>query len=274
MGSSFFQQGPSTTTGSSQSQGWPYAQWGLDQAKGVTQTGMNGGWVAPMNQDQTTAMNQIRTLAGQPNELAQTGYNNLQGFLGNNGMTAGTQESMGLLRGMADGSQAGQNPALMSMMEQNASLVGGQASRAARSVGASGSPEHQAFLAKQIGAANNPLISQAYESDRNRQLQASGLLGSLQGAADGRFLQGLNVAPTVDEMRYGNAQKLAGVGDVMRGFDQEGRTAGRDALSWYGSALAGAGGMAPTTTTSTAYAAKPSGAQQLATWGGLLGSFL
>jgi hypothetical protein len=230
--------------------------------------------VAPLNAQQQAAMGQISGIAGRGNPLAGTSYSGLNSFIRQGGMGQDLDAALGYLGQTARGGTAGQNPALQAMMENNASLVGGQAMRASRANGSTGSPEHQAFLAKQIGLANNPLISQAYESDMNRQLQAQGLMGSLAGAADGRMLQGMGMSPLMAEGRYADAQKLMGVGDTTRAYQQQLRDNPRNQLGWFSNVLQGNQAALPITETKVAQAATPSTASM---WGeglSLLGRFL
>ncbi len=87
------------------------------------------------------------------------------------------------LAGMASGADAGQNPYLMKMIQDNANVIGNRVDSQMSGAGRYGSAGHGDALARSISAANNPLLSSAYESDRNRMLSASEQIDSANNAA-------------------------------------------------------------------------------------------
>lgn len=121
--------------------------------------------------------------AGQP--LAY-GQNQIQ----NNGLTSAYNDPLGnytnvlhtaeqptasstYLQGMASGQNAGKNPYLTQMLDDNASRIANRVGSQMSGAGRLGSFGYGDAMARTITAANAPILSDAYNQDQNRMLSAS-----------------------------------------------------------------------------------------------------
>lgn len=119
---------------------------------------------------------QVAQGAAGPTNSAQ----NLSGMAGSNAPTSSAQN----LGGMASGADAGKNPYLTQMLEANNARIANRVNSSVAGMGRYGSAGHTDVLARTLAETDNPVLSQAYESDRNRMLSASGQIDSAQRAAD------------------------------------------------------------------------------------------
>lgn len=232
-----------TNTANSQMQnaGQPLA-YGQQQ---IQNNGMTSGYAAPMGTFGGIASGQNGiTTGGAFGDIA-------------NGAMRPTSSGTNLA-GMASGQDAGQNPYLMKMVQDNANVIGNRVNSAMSGAGRYGSAGHEDALARSISAANNPLLSSAYESDRNRMLSASGQIDNSQRAQDALRLsatqgqtgaQGQNIAnqmqgaqgqfgianagqqnalnwagmmPQLQQSAYMPGQQLMAAGDYQNQYNQRG----------------------------------------------------
>jgi hypothetical protein len=128
---------------------------------------------------------------------------------------------------------------------------------------------------------------QANENSRNRQLQASGLLGNLYQQGVGNAMQASAMIPSLNNLRYDGMSRLAGVGDFFQDRAQTQadmtRNNGWDQLGKYNAIVQGNGALGRSTTTPGPSAAQSilggaaTGGALLGPWGavagGLLGAF-
>jgi hypothetical protein len=162
---------------------------------------------------------------------------------------------------MASGTDAGKNPHLMAMLDANAARIGNRVNSAMSGAGRYGSASHGDALARSINETNLPLLAQAYEADKGRQLQATGMIDNSRMGARGqqlaaltgqtgaesqifdnkmRALQGqtgveaqnianqgqastglMNFAPMLNNLRYDAANRLMGIGGMMTDRNQD-----------------------------------------------------
>lgn len=166
------------------------------------------------------------------------------------------------------GGQFQEDPRLQQMLDTNA----GRAANAAATRfggGRYGSAAIGQGVGQAVADANNATMLQANENARNRQLSAAGTLGSLG-------MQSAAMLPTLNNLQYDPASRLAGIGDFWQQRAQQRldnkRNYRRDDLSYYASILNGMGGLGGTKTMTTP---GPSTAQRVlggaATGGALLG---
>lgn len=233
--------------------------WALGPLSSITQIAGDQYWQNPGGIDPLTAQARSRaqSIAQGGNPLATSNYNWASGLSATGGLTP---EQSGLLKGydgllkslsgptaaktyltsMADGSQIGQNnPYINAIMDANASRIADRTASSMSGTGRYGSFAHGDALARSISEANNPLAAQAYESDRNRQIQAAGLIdssdlarvagqsGLLQSAFNGRQ-QGVanmgalaSMAPSIDQQRYANSAMLERIGAANQAAPQQ-----------------------------------------------------
>jgi hypothetical protein len=197
----------------------------------------------------TNAANSQMGTAGQP---AAYGQNLIQ----NNGLTSGYQAPMATygnvtqnasqptssatnLAGMATGADAGKDPYMMQMLQDNANLIGNRVASQMSGAGRLGSFGYGDQMARSIMAANAPILSNAYNSDKNRQLSASGQidqsnnaanamqLGAAQGqtgllnAGQQNAAQWASMMPQLQNMAYQPGQQLMGVGQYQQAYNQQ-----------------------------------------------------
>lgn len=119
------------------------------------------------------AYNAATTQNAQPNSI-----------LGNYANATDPTAAAQYLQGMASGASSGQNPALQTMLQDNANRIGNRVASQMSGAGRLGSFGYGDALARSITAANAPIISDAYNNDQNRMLSASGLIDNSQRALD------------------------------------------------------------------------------------------
>lgn len=187
--------------------------------------------------------------AGQP---AAYGQNLIQ----NNGLTSGYQAPMSTygsvaqnagqptssatnLAGMASGQDAGKDPYMMQMLQDNANLIGNRVGSQMSGAGRLGSFGYGDAMARSITAANAPILSNAYNSDKNRQLSASGQIDQSNNAANATRMgaaagqtgilnsgqqnaaQWAGMMPQLQNMAYQPGQQLMGLGQYQQAYDQQ-----------------------------------------------------
>jgi hypothetical protein len=248
-----------------------------------------GPLVAPQSSQTQMGINALTGTANalQPNAGQPLAYG--QGLIQNNGLTSGYDQPKGIygnvaqaagqptasatnLGGMASGADAGQNPYLMQMMQDNDARIGNRVASQMSGAGRYGSFAHGDALARSITAANAPIMSQAYENDRNRMLSASGQIDASNNAAQATQMgaaQGLtgiqnfgqqnaanwaSMIPQLQQAAFAPGNQLMAVGDYQNQFAQRNIDAQRQlfeqqqAMPWtqlnrFGGAVSGLGGL-------------------------------
>ncbi|MDG2570838.1 hypothetical protein P7L87_25130 [Vibrio parahaemolyticus] len=160
----------------------------------------------------------------------------LGGYAANNGMTPDLQQAAGYLTPFANGSYQ-EDPRLERQLDINADRAA-NAGATRFGGGRYGSAAIGAGIGNAVADANNGIMLQSNENARNRQLQASGILGDMyQGAANrgvsaagamgSLYSQGADnmstaaaLAPAFNTLRYDSASRMAGVGDVRHQYAQ------------------------------------------------------
>jgi hypothetical protein len=189
----------------------------------------------------------------QPNAAAPANYGT--GVIQSGGLNSGYDKPMGIygdvaqaagqptasaqnLGGMASGADAGQNPYLLQMLQDNTDRIGNRVASQMSGMGRYGSFGHGDALARSITSANAPILSSAYENDRNRMLQASGQIdasnaqaaNTQMGAAQG--LTGIqnfgqqnaanwaSMMPQLQQSAFMPSNQLLAAGNYMDQYDQ------------------------------------------------------
>lgn len=185
----------------------PYLQQIMGQGANLYNQGAGSQtWGGPLVADRSAQTNMgIGALTQQAGAMQGSAGQPLaygQGVIQNNGLTKGYDQPMGIygnvaqsagqptasatnLGGMASGADAGQNPYLLQMLQDNTNRIGNRIDSSMSGAGRFGSFGHGDALARSITAANAPILSSAYENDRNRMLSASGQIDASNNAAQG-----------------------------------------------------------------------------------------
>lgn len=249
--------------------GAEYVDYANSQAQGIYKKLKSpSAGIAPTSPYTTRAMKQTAALA----QRGIPGLKNAFGFssnmLANNGMTADMTANAEILKGIAAGNQI-EDPRLQQMLDANAERA---ANAAATRFGGGryGSAAIGNGLGSAVADANNATMLQSNENARGRQLQASGLLGQMYDSGAARAFQAGAMLPTLNNLQYDPASRLAGVGDFYTGQKQARIDNQKEQLNWYNGIINGNGRLGGSTTTPG-----PSRAQSIlggaATGGALLG---
>lgn len=238
----------------------PYLQQIMQQGGNLYNSGAGSQtYGGPLVADQSAlthaGISAINSTAGalQPNAAQPLNYG--QGLIQNNGLTSGYDQPMGIygnvaqaagqptasatnLGGMASGADAGKNPYLLQMLQDNADRISNRVNSSMSGAGRYGSFGHGDALARSITSANAPILSSAYENDRNRMLSASGQIdasnnaaqATQMGAASG--LTGIqnfgqqnaanwaSMIPQLQQSAFAPGQQLLGLGGMQDAFHQ------------------------------------------------------
>jgi hypothetical protein len=175
---------------------------------------VNKAVAQPVNADLTQGMSLLRNLATQPNQQLEQGNSYLSGLLANGGMSQGMQDVASYLRPMASGPinmspYAGQVAGLASQNATTGALAQASASGRYGSNAATGGAV-QASMDAQM-----PYLSQEWNAANQRQQQAQSLLANLYQGAQGSALNGMQMLPGLDQMKYAGATALMQGGQAM-----------------------------------------------------------
>lgn len=248
-----------------------------------------GALVAPQSSQTQQGINSLTNTANAQQATAGQPLAYGQNLIQNNGLTSGYDAPMstyanvtqqaGLptssatnLAGMASGADAGKNPYLLQMLADNNARIGNQVNSAVSGMGRYGSAGHTDVLARTLASTDNPVLSAAYENDRNRMLSASGQIDQSNNAARGLQLnaaagqtgiqnfgqqnaaQWANMLPQLQQAANAPGQQLLGIGGLQDAFNQKNIDAQRQlfeqqqAMPWnqlnrYAGSVSGLGGL-------------------------------
>lgn len=227
MGSSNKQQQQQSTTQEKNMWAEPYMQGIAASAQNLYGSGAgsnvwSGPALAPLSGTTQEGLGFLQNTARNAQATSGVPYQNAISGVANGGITAGMQQPMNVMSGVANGqnrintggmygglmglglSQNQQpnsvmgniaqngvmsqdNPYLQQMLDANAARTANRVNSAMSGAGRFGSYAHGDQLARSIGEVNNPILAQAYENDQNRRLQDAGLrLNAASGLADSR----------------------------------------------------------------------------------------
>jgi hypothetical protein len=134
------------------------------------------------------------------------------------GLSPEMQAQIGKLQGMAGGDD--NNPYLQQMLNTQADRLRNQVGSSMSGAGRYGSAGHQDALVRSISEAQNPILMQAYENNRNRMLQANQAILGAQGQGAQRSLGYAALSPELDNLSYRPFERLGAVGDFLQGREQ------------------------------------------------------
>jgi len=163
----------------------PAAQKGFTSLSGATpETYLRGGaqQIAGFNPDQVAGLSQTRNLAQQGNPLLNPALDETQK--------------------MISGDYLNSNPFVNDVVSNESQRIQEQMDRQFAGSGRYGSPTHSGITAERVAEATLPYLSQNYENERNRQMQAIGNVGAL-GAE-----------------RYADPRMLTATGDIQQALTQ------------------------------------------------------
>lgn len=178
-----------------------------------------GRTVAKRSANTLGAMGQIQSLAGQPIQGLQDANNWAQGMIQNNGMTADLTKTAGYLDNFANGSYQ-EDPRLQAAMAARETRAANNAASLASGSGRYGSGAMGHTMGTAMADSSNELMLQSNENARNRQLQASGMLGSMYSDGLGRAAGAAAMLPGLNELRYDGADRMAGLGAQEDAYQQ------------------------------------------------------
>lgn len=257
--------GDNDKTTTSTNQMFPALEQGWTKALGAANTIYNNSRLpklAPLNSDIRRSFSMTRNLARQGVPNLDALYGTQASMLSNGGMTQGMQQAAGLLGNFASG-QYTEDPRLLATIERERNNATNAAATRFGG-GRYGSAAIGQGLGQAQAAATDQLMLQSNENARNRQLQATGLLGQLADAGANNMATWGAMSGELNNLRYDPASRLAGVGDFLQN-----RTQGRidqranfpkQNLNWYTGILGGMGNQGSTTVNTTP---GPSAAQSI-----------
>jgi hypothetical protein len=173
-----------------------------------------------MNQTIANAQGGIMNTAGQSvaEGLPSQPYRTAIGQMQSSGLSPDMQSQIGKLQGMAGGDD--NNPYLQQMLDTQANRLRNQVGSTMAGGGRYGSAGHQDALVRSISEAQNPILMQAYENNRNRMLQANQTILGAQGQGAQRALGWGALSPELDSLQYRPYERMGAVGDYLQGRDQ------------------------------------------------------
>jgi hypothetical protein len=272
----------------------PYLNQIMQQGQGLYNSGAGsqtwgGQLVAPQSQQTQMGINSLTSTAQGQQATAGQPLAYGQGVIQNNGLTSGYNAPMATygnvtnaaqqptssatnLAGMASGADAGKDPYLMQMLQDNANLIGNRVASQMSGAGRLGSFGYGDQMARSITAANAPILSNAYQNDKQRQLAASGQIDQSNNAAQAMQLgaaqgqtnalnfgqqnaaQWASMMPQLQQSAYMPGNTLLGIGGLQDAYNQKNIDAQRQlfeqqqAMPWtqlnrFGGAVSGLGGL-------------------------------
>jgi hypothetical protein len=201
--------------------------------------GVTGNGLTPVNPTLQYAQSGITA-----NAMAHPGNNqipwaNALNSITSNGLTSDMQSQIAGMQGMARGDD--NNPYLQSLLDTQANRLRNQVGSSMSGGGRYGSAGHQDALVRSISEAQNPILMQAYENNRNRALQANQAILGAQGQGAQRSLGYSALAPELDNLSYRPFERVGAVGDYLQTRQQSeydrSQMAPWENLARYGSAL-------------------------------------
>lgn len=241
----------------------PHLQNIMEQGQNLFNSGAGsqqwgGPLMAPQSSQTQAGINSITSIANQQQQQGDAARPGIYGqnLIQNNGLTSGYDAPMSTygsvaqnagqptssatnLAGMASGQDAGKDPYLLQMLQDNADRIGNRVASQMSGAGRLGSFGYGDQMARSITAANAPILSNAYNSDKNRQLSASGQIDQSNNAANATRLgaaqgqtnalnfgqqnaaQWASMMPQLQNMAYQPGQQMLGIGGLQDAYNQQ-----------------------------------------------------
>ena len=176
----------------------------------------------------------MQGIGGSPGVNA--GTNLAERMIGQEGMNPGTLTAAQGLGQTANQygniwntSQGTQNPYLEAILNTNNRRIGDRINSSMSGAGRYGSAQHTDVMARALAESANPILAQDYANRQQLGLQATQGYGQTMGALGDVYGQGLQragqwsqLAPTLDQARYANVDRLQGVGQFLTNRNQLG----------------------------------------------------
>lgn len=243
-----------------------------------------GSTLAGLDPRTTAALDETSNIAlGEGGLLGKTNYRFANNLVANNGITGDQRWALGGLLDTASGKYLDRpNPYLQKMLDANSDNVANRVSAGASSMGRYGSGAHTNVLAKELTNATLPILSQNYENERQRMIDASATASNTFGLGADRALAAASKGSELTDALYDPSRRIGAIGDFYGGRSQAELEAQRakweeaQARPWrmlgqLQNVSQGIGGMGGTQTTT-----RPGADPMQSLFGGLLagGSFL
>jgi hypothetical protein len=180
----------------------------------------SGSVLAPTSTDTRAGRTAMRNIAEGGNSLAREAYSEGRSVLKNDGLNSGLNSVLGNLSGFARGDYQ-EDPRLLAMLDTNSARIGQQVNSSMSGAGRYGSFAHGSELADRIGENINPIMFQANEAARGRQMQANQMMGGIYDSGLNRAANVMGMVPELDANRYSSAERLMGLGAMT---DQRAQT--------------------------------------------------
>lgn len=253
---------------------------------GIGANTWQGPDVAPINSQLSGALNDMWNTSNRNPAAPEDVYRSATGNIADSGITPGMQPGLDYYGGVMGGQRnadsnfrqignaaaapsaaqtnlsgmaagGGTNPYLTQMLDQGANRISDQVASSMSGSGRYGSFGHAGALNDRISEFQNPVLAQAYETDQNRRLQATGQIDAARQAATQAQLQGeagwlgqynqntanqmqgatgllsnqqqgaqralgySALAPELYNATYAPTEHRAAIGDYMQGRDQQ-----------------------------------------------------
>jgi anti-sigma factor RsiW len=216
--------------------------------------------MAPISQTTADALGWTKALATQPLPGADSANWMTNQIIQDHGMNGGTHRVEAALTPIMNGSLQ-EDPRLQAMLDTNANRA---ANAAATRFGGGryGSAAIGQGVGQAVADANNATMLQSNENARTRQLQAAGQLSNMYQTGVSQALQASSMQPSLNDLRFDGAQRVAGIGDYIQNRDQAEWDYPQTRLGQFGSLVQALGGMGGTAT-SVAPVQRASTAQRL-----------
>lgn len=221
-----------------------------------------GPTLAGLSGDTQSAMGTTRgTAQGMMNSgLNWAPLNYTNNMSANNGMSSAMNPAMSTLSGFQEGGAV--NPHMQAMIDDNNSRMMNRIQSSMSGSGRYGSFGMMDQAIRSMGAANAPILAQAYENDQNRSLQAANSQMGYLDAGLNRGMQAAGMAPALTDLAYDPARRMGAVGaitdqraqtelDQSRALWEQAQQMPWSQLGKYSASLSGMSGLIPNTGNST-----------------------
>ena len=227
--------GGGTTTQKTTNEPWreaqPYIKDILKEASNIY--GSDSTFVPP-DPLQTEGLEQATRLARGGNPLVDPAVANAEGIISSGGMNEQQRQVTDALSPYATGDYlGGGNPYLDQIIGRSSDDISDTVRSEMAGLGRTGSGAHQGILADRIGNMASNLRYNDYGQQVANQFRAADQIFGANQTGKNQALQATALAPGIDAMRFGDANRLAGIGGAYRGFGQEEATAPWQDLSRY-----------------------------------------
>lgn len=214
---------PTTKTATQTNEPWKDAVPHLKTILGGGESLYKGGssTVAPMSAQSKLAASSIGGIANQGNQLLQPTLNTAQSVISSQGISPEITSSIQSLLGTARGDNLNTvNPHLESQLQDQADRTATQLRSIYSAGGRYGSSTMNQDILDRIGQMRGSVLSTNFEKERDRQLSSANSLADIYAGGQNRALQYSALSPTLNNMRYADAEKLGSLGSSLDAYNQ------------------------------------------------------